>query len=212
MSMRMTPPTRQTHRHPLFLLLLPTIIALFLCSAGAYAFTHPITATTLRLSSLLSLSPHYAPPPPSPSTSSLPSLKQNDEKLHRYNRRGRASRLVVALSSSSSSSSESLSTSDNNIIPETFREGEIIGLRYMQDGRHEEALKGERWYRYIHRHIGECSRVDTFLPNEFYVLFRMRILVTCHMYYIHPTHSLIFYLQHLFRSLRSTSNLPKPTK
>jgi hypothetical protein len=74
----------------------------------------------------------------------LPSLKQNDEQLHRYNRRGRASRLVVALSSSSSSSSESSSTSDNNIIPETFREGEIIGLRYMQDGRHEEALKGER--------------------------------------------------------------------
>ena len=149
MTMRMTPPptTRQTHRHSRFLVLHPTIIALFLCSAGAYAFTHPITAITSRLSSLLSLSPqHYAPPPPpsSPSTSSLSLLQRHDEQLHRYNRRERVSRLVVALSSSSSSSSESSSTSDNNLIPETFREGEIIGLRYMQDGRHEEALKGER--------------------------------------------------------------------
>ena len=27
--------------------------------------------------------------------------------------------------------------------PRTFREGEVLGLRLMQDGRHDEALKGE---------------------------------------------------------------------
>lgn len=27
--------------------------------------------------------------------------------------------------------------------PTNFREAEVLGLRYMQDGRYEEALKGE---------------------------------------------------------------------
>lgn len=55
----------------------------------------------------------------------------------------------VSASSSSSKSEQSKepssSSSQSHSIPppSTFREAEVAGLRLMQDGRHEEALKGE---------------------------------------------------------------------
>ncbi len=45
---------------------------------------------------------------------------------------------VLESSAASSGSSESSPPS-----PKTFREAEVLGLRLMQDGRHEDALRGE---------------------------------------------------------------------
>ena len=57
-----------------------------------------------------------------------------------------STRLQSSASSSSASSSkseQSKSSSQSQQPPQTFREAEVAGLRLMQDGRHEEALKGE---------------------------------------------------------------------
>eukprot|EP00579_Thalassiosira_antarctica_P001331 CAMPEP_0201868392 /NCGR_PEP_ID=MMETSP0902-20130614/2296_1 /ASSEMBLY_ACC=CAM_ASM_000551 /TAXON_ID=420261 /ORGANISM="Thalassiosira antarctica, Strain CCMP982" /LENGTH=211 /DNA_ID=CAMNT_0048393731 /DNA_START=14 /DNA_END=649 /DNA_ORIENTATION=+ len=50
-------------------------------------------------------------------------------------------RISIALASSASSASGAQESSSSPITPKTFREGEVLGLRLMQDGSHEEALK-----------------------------------------------------------------------
>ena len=177
MRMRMPPPPTPTpmpmlssthHRH------LRTIITLFILIAGANAFTHPIT-TTNRLSLSHTSNPSSGSPS-SPSTSSV--LLQHDhhrfEQCHRQRRWDRSSRLVISLSSSSTSSSsgasqDAASSSNSNLVPKTFREGEIIGLRYMQDGMHEEALKGKR-SRNILRKSNLCTLIILMInyPNYMY--------------------------------------------
>eukprot|EP00984_Skeletonema_dohrnii_P038908 scaffold42694_cov205-Skeletonema_dohrnii-CCMP3373.AAC.1 len=51
--------------------------------------------------------------------------------------------IITRLQSSASSSSSKPEQSKSQALPppSTFREAEVAGLRLMQDGRHEEALK-----------------------------------------------------------------------
>jgi len=53
--------------------------------------------------------------------------------------------IISRLQSSASSSSSKPEQSKSQALPPptTFREAEVAGLRLMQDGRHEEALKGK---------------------------------------------------------------------
>lgn len=61
---------------------------------------------------------------------------------------------VLESSAASSGSSESSSPS-----PKTFREAEVLGLRLMQDGRHEDALRGECAYVNPYAVKGETKAV-----------------------------------------------------
>ena len=53
--------------------------------------------------------------------------------------------LSAAESAGNSSNNPSLAAVQST-KPTTFREAEVLGLRFMQDGRYEEALKGEFVY------------------------------------------------------------------
>jgi hypothetical protein len=66
--------------------------------------------------------------------------------------RNNISHLPIKLSHPTQLQSASAESAENNnaaptgtagTSPTTFREAEVLGLRYMQDGRYEEALKGE---------------------------------------------------------------------
>ena len=73
------------------------------------------------------------------SFTTIPSI-QISSQLHNLQRR----RISSALSTASVSSDGGEQSSAVPRKPQTFREGEIMGLRLMQDGRHEDALNGMR--------------------------------------------------------------------
>jgi len=74
------------------------------------------------------------------SFTSISSSIQISSQLHNLQRRRISSALSTASVSSDGGGEQQSSAVPRK--PQTFREGEIMGLRLMQDGKHEDALNG----------------------------------------------------------------------
>lgn len=58
----------------------------------------------------------------------------------------------TATGNTNSMAEDSNSSDDSLPQPRTFREAEILGLKRMQQGNYQEALKGTFWFQILYRH------------------------------------------------------------
>lgn len=97
----------------------------------SYQYIRSLSLFTIILLTIISCTKSFT---------SIPSIQISSQQ-HNLQRRRIQSALSTA-SVSSDGGGEQQSSAAVPRKPQTFREGEIMGLRLMQDGRHEDALNG----------------------------------------------------------------------
>jgi hypothetical protein len=101
----------------------------------------------------------------------MPTILRNEWSFHQESYRPQFQRGMTAIGSLQ------MTASEQDSKPTTFREAEVLGLRLMQEGKFEAALKGEE--KKIHFRLNEFLRENPCFLLQLFISFLIYFVTFC---------------------------------